>query len=226
VSPTTATPDAPRDPPIAGPAIRLAVCVSGGGTTLQNLIVEIAEGRLDATIVRVVSSRAGVGAIAKAEAAGIPVTVAARAGRDLPGFSEAVFGPIRSAGADLVILGGFLALVAIPPDFEGRVINVHPSILPAFGGHGYYGEAVHRAAIEAGVKLSGCTVHYADNTYDTGPIILQRAVPVLDDDTPALLAARVFAAECRALPEAIALYADGRLRTEGRRVRVLDPYRD
>jgi phosphoribosylglycinamide formyltransferase-1 len=98
-----------------------------------------------------------------------------------------------------------------------RVLNVHPSLIPAFCGKGYHGEAVHRAALEYGVKLSGCTVHYADDAYDTGPIVVQRAVPVLEGDTSTELAARVFAAECDALPEAIALHAAGAIRVEGRR---------
>ena len=200
--------------------IRLAVCVSGGGTTLQNLIDRIASGELAASVVQVIASRSGIGAIPKAEAAGIPVAVVTRKGRTLADFSAAVFDPIRRAGADLVVLGGFLALVEIPDDYAGCVLNIHPALIPAFCGQGFHGEAVHRAAIEAGVKVSGCTVHFADQTYDTGPIILQRTVPVLDDDTPQALAARVFASECAALPEAIALFAAGRLVVEGRRVRV------
>ncbi len=213
----------PREPPIADPPIRLAVCVSGGGTTLQNLIDRIKAQSLKADIVRVVSSRPDVGAIERAEAARIPVTVAIRSGKTLAEFSRAVFDPIRESGADLVILGGFLSLVRIPKDYQGKVINVHPSLIPAFSGKGFHGEAVHAAAIETGVKISGCTVHFADDAYDTGPIILQRTVPVLVDDTPKTLAARVFEAECDALPEAIALYAAGQVRVEGRRVRILDP---
>jgi phosphoribosylglycinamide formyltransferase-1 len=215
-------PNAPRTPPILDPAIRLAVCVSGGGTTLRNLIDRIGDGRLTAELAQVVASKPGIGAIAKAEAAGLPVAVVTRAGKSLGEFSRQVFEPIRQSGADLVILGGFLALVEIPDDYLGRVLNIHPALIPAFCGKGFHGEAVHRAVLESGVKVSGCTVHFADQTYDTGPIVSQKVVPVLDDDTPATLAARVFAAECEALPEAIALYASGRLRIEGRRVRVLE----
>ena len=218
-------PAPPRNPPIIDPSIRLAVCVSGGGTTLQNLIDRIALGTLRATIVQVIAGRAEIGAIAKAKKAGLPVDVVVKKGRSLEEFSRAVFDPIRRREADLVVLGGFLSLLAIPDDYEGRVINVHPSLIPAFCGRGFHGEAVHRAAIEAGVKVSGCTVHLADNTYDTGPILVQRPVPVLDDDSPDTLAARVFQAECKALPEAITLYAEGRLRVDGRRVRVTTPDR-
>jgi phosphoribosylglycinamide formyltransferase-1 len=211
----------PRQPPILDPPIRLAVCVSGGGTTLQNLVDRIADGRLAASIVQVVAGRPGIGAIARAERAGIPVAVEARGKRTLSDFSAAIFDPIRRQGADLVILGGFLSLLEIPPDYHHRVINIHPSLIPAFCGKGYHGPVVHQAAIDAGVKVSGCTVHFADATFDTGPIILQRPVPVLDDDTAETLAARVFEAECEALPEVISMYAADRLRVRGRRVAIV-----
>ncbi len=216
--------DSPRDPPMSNPPIRLAVCVSGGGTTLQNLIDRIGDGRLRRL------DRAGRRQQARdrrdrlaPRRAGIPVAVVV-AGR--PKTSAAVQrGGLRPdprpAGPTWWSSRGFLALVEIPDDYAGRVINIHPALIPAFCGKGFHGAAVHQAAIEAGVKVSGCTVHFADATYDTGPIILQRTVPVLDDDTPETLAARVFAAECEALPEAIALYAAGRLKVEGRRVRIL-----
>lgn len=209
---------APRNPPIIDPPIRLAVCVSGSGTTLQNLIDRISLGTLQATLVQVIASRPGIGAIARAQAVGIPVSVVTRGSKSLEAFSAEVFEPIRSNEADLIIFAGFLSLVVIPADYAGRVINIHPSLIPAFCGRGFYGEAVHRAVLDMGVKISGCTVHFADETYDTGPIILQRTVPVLDDDTLATLAARVFQAECDALPEAVSLYAGGFLRVEGRRV--------
>jgi formyltetrahydrofolate-dependent phosphoribosylglycinamide formyltransferase len=137
-------------------------------------------------------------------------------------FSERVFNLCRQAQADLVCLAGFLQLLHIPDDFQGRVMNIHPSLIPAFCGKGYYGHHVHEAALAYGVKVSGCTVHFADNVYDHGPIILQRVVPVLDDDTPDTLAARVFEQESEAYPEAIHLFAEGRLRIEGRRVRILN----
>jgi phosphoribosylglycinamide formyltransferase-1 len=215
--------DSPRDPPITVPPIRLAVCVSGGGTTLQNLIDLIRARKLRASIVQVVASRPRIGAIPKAEAAGIPLALASRTAKSPAELGASVFDPIRRNQADLVILGGFLSLVEIPPDYQGRVINIHPSLIPAFCGKGYHGLAVHQAVIDAGVKVTGCTVHFADNTYDSGPIILQKTVPVRDSDTPETLAARVFQVECKALPEAINLYAQGRLRIDGRRVRVLEP---
>ena len=211
---------APRNPPIAGPPIRLAVCVSGEGTTLQNLIDRIRSRRLKAEIVQVVASRPRIGAIARAEAAGIPLALANYNARSKTEFSTSVFEPIRHSKADLVILAGFLALVKIPPDYKGRVINVHPSLIPSFCGKGFYGSNVHKAVLEMGAKVSGCTIHFADDDYDNGPIIAQRPVPVLEDDTLDTLAARVFKEECKALPEAITLYAEGRLKLEGRRVRV------
>ncbi len=216
--------DSPRDPPINTPPIRLAVCVSGGGSTLQNLIDLIRVGKLHASIVQVVASRPKIGAIPRAEAARIPLALASRsASQSRAAFSSSVFNPIRHNNADLVVLGGFLSLVDIPADYHGRIINVHPSLIPAFSGKGFHGSAVHQAVLDTGVKVTGCTVHFADDTYDTGPIILQRTVPVLDDDTADTLAARVFKAECQAVPEAISLYAAGRLKIEGRRVRILDP---
>lgn len=216
----------PRNPPIAGPPIRLAVCVSGGGTTLKNLIEKIGAGKLEATVVKVVASRSGIRAVAIAEGAGISVDVVTRKGKSLEEFSREVFEGIRGAGTDLVILGGFLSLIEIPEDYRDRILNIHPSLLPAFGGKGFHGGAVHEAVLESGAKVSGCTVHFVDDTYDTGPIVSQKVVPVLDDDTAATLAARVFAAECQALPEAIDWYAGGRLLIQGRRVRVLDPIRE
>jgi phosphoribosylglycinamide formyltransferase 1 len=209
-----------RVPPFVGPPIRLAVCVSGEGTTLQNLIDRIRTRKLRAEVVQVVASRPRIGAIARAEAARIPLALANYQARSNAEFSASVFDPIRHSGSELVVLAGFLSLLRIPRDYRGRVINIHPALVPAFCGKGFYGSKVHKAVIESGVKLSGCTVHFVDDSYDNGPIILQRAVPVLERDTPEALAARVFKEECRALPEAITLYAEGGLEIHGRRVAV------
>jgi phosphoribosylglycinamide formyltransferase-1 len=201
--------------------IRLAILISGSGTTLQNLIDRIADGRLLAKVVLVISNRSDAYGLERARSAGIPAAVVERtdcASRDE--FGRGIFDLCRKEKVDLVCLAGFLQLLPIPDDFLGRVMNIHPSLIPAFCGKGFYGHRVHEAALETGVKLSGCTVHFADNVYDHGPIILQRAVPVLDDDTVDTLAARVFEQECAAYPEAIRLFAEGRLRIEGRRVRV------
>jgi phosphoribosylglycinamide formyltransferase-1 len=200
---------------------RLVVLLSGSGTTLQNLLDRIAAGSLSAQIVLVISSRADAFGLSRAAQAGVPTAVVPRKqSPSVPEFSHRLFDHCRQVHADLVCMAGFLHLVHIPDDFLGRVMNIHPSLIPAFCGQGFYGRHVHEAALAYGVKVSGCTVHFADNQYDHGPIILQRPVPVLDQDTPESLAARVFAAECEAYPEAIRLFAEGRLRLEGRIVRV------
>jgi phosphoribosylglycinamide formyltransferase 1 len=206
---------------MAQPPIRLAVLVSGGGTTLQNFLDRIAAGRLRAEIALVLASSSTAFALERARQAGIPAAAVSRkeAG-SREEFSRRLFEQCRQARVDLVCLAGFLQLIAIPDDFRGRVMNIHPALIPAFSGQGFFGQHVHEAALACGVKLSGCTVHFADNEYDQGPIILQRAVPVLDGDTPETLAQRVFAAECEAYPEAIRLFAEGRLHIEGRRVRI------
>jgi formyltetrahydrofolate-dependent phosphoribosylglycinamide formyltransferase len=183
--------------------LRLAVLLSGSGRTLDNLLEQIAAGRLPARVETVVSSRGDVRGVRIAERAGIPLHVLPPAGRPLEEWSAAVFAACRAADADLVVMAGFLHLVRIPADFAGRVINIHPSLLPAFGGQGFHGMHVHRAVLEQGCTVSGCTVHLVDDEYDHGRILLQETVPVLADDSPESLAARVFAAECRALPEAI-----------------------
>lgn len=201
--------------------IRLAVLLSGGGTTLQNLLDRIADGRLRAEIAVVVANKADAFGLTRARRAGIPAFVVDRkecASRQE--FSARIFDHCRQADVDLVCLAGFLQLLHIPDDYLNRVLNIHPALIPAFCGKGYHGLAVHRAALEMGVKVSGCTVHFADNEYDHGPIVSQRVVPVLEDDTPEILAARVFAQECEAYPEAIQWFAEGRLRIDGRRVFV------
>lgn len=195
--------------------LRLAVLLSGSGRTLQNLL-----DRQVGQVVLVVSNKPDAYGLERARRAGVPTGVVDRkAFADREAFSAAIFDQCRRAAADLVCMAGFLQLLRIPDDFAGRVMNIHPALLPAFGGQGMYGHHVHEAVLESGTKVSGCTVHFADNVYDHGPIILQRAVEVRDDDTADTLADRVFAAEREAYPEAIRLFAGGQLRVEGRRVR-------
>ncbi len=194
--------------------LRLVCLVSGGGTTLQNLLDRAADGSLPARVVGVVSSRADAFGVERARRAGIPVGVEARG----PGFAERVWHAVRGLAPDVVCLAGWLHLLPIPADFRHRVLNIHPSLLPAFGGKGMYGRHVHEAVLAYGAKVSGCTVHFADDSYDTGPILVQKCVPVLDADDADALAARVFAAECEAYPEAIRLVTSGRVMVEGRRV--------
>jgi formyltetrahydrofolate-dependent phosphoribosylglycinamide formyltransferase len=202
-------------------SIRLAVLLSGSGTTLQNLIDRIADGRLAARIVQVFASRPDAGGIERAKRAGLTVEVVARTSfPDLASYSKRIFDVCRASRVELICLAGFLQLLEIPPDYIDRMLNIHPALLPAFGGKGMYGRHVHEAVLAHGVKVSGCTVHFVDQVYDHGPIVLQKAVEVRDDDTPETLAARVFEAECEAFPEAIRLFAEGRLRLDGRCVRV------
>ena len=191
--------------------LRLAVLLSGSGRTLENLLERIDGGTLPASVAVVISSRADVRGARIAERAGLPVRVLPPGGQGVDRWSESIFAACREARADLVVMAGFLHLVRIPHDFAGRVINIHPSLLPAFGGRGFHGLNVHRAVLERGCTVSGCTVHLVDDEYDHGRVLLQQAVPVLADDSPESLAARVFAAECQTLPEAIRRIAAGLL---------------
>ncbi len=205
-------------------SIRLAVLLSGNGTTLQNLLDRITDGELAAQVVQVISSRADAFGVERARQAGLRVAIVTRKEcADADEFSRRIFGLVCQSQPDLVCMAGFLHLLPVPDDFHHRVMNIHPALLPAFGGKGMYGHRVHEAVLAAGVKVSGCTVHFADNEYDHGPIIIQKAIPVLEDDTPETLAFRVFEQECEAYPEAIRLFAEGKLRVEGRCVRVGDP---
>ncbi|MCI0680818.1 MAG: phosphoribosylglycinamide formyltransferase [Gemmataceae bacterium] len=202
--------------------IRLAVLASAGGTTLQNLLDRIADGRLRAQVAIVVSNHADAFVLERVRRAGVPTAVVDRKeSGTLETFSRRIFDHCRQAEVDLVCMAGFLQLIHVPDDFLGRVMNIHPALIPAFCGKGYYGHHVHEAVLAYGAKVSGCTVHFADNEYDHGPIIVQRTVPVLDDDTPDRLALRVFGQECEAYPEAIRLFAAGKLKVEGRRVRIV-----
>jgi phosphoribosylglycinamide formyltransferase-1 len=199
--------------------IKLAVLVSGAGTTLQNLLDRIRDGSLNARISIVIGSRAGIVGLERGAKADIPAVVVARRDfSDCAQFSKRIFELCTESGADLICMAGWLCLVEIPPTFAGRVMNIHPALLPSFGGRGMYGRKVHEAVISHGCKISGCTVHFVDNTYDTGPIILQRSCPVLDTDTPESLSHRVFEEEKIAYPEAIRLFQQRHLRIQGRRV--------
>ena len=203
--------------------LRLGVLISGGGTTLVNLQQEIRAERLAADVVAVVADRVCEG-IDKARIAGLDCHLMPRREFDaVDEFSGAVFDRLRTSCVDLVVLAGFLARLEIPKDFANRVMNIHPALIPAFCGQGMHGKHLHAAVLKRGCTVSGCTVHFCDNEYDHGPIILQNCVPVEDDDTPGSLAARVFAAECAAYPEAIRRYAAGRLQIEGSRVRTQPP---
>ena len=186
---------------------KIAVLVSGGGRSLENLAQLQERGELDAELALVISDRKGAFAIERASRLNIPSkTIDPERALSPEEFSSTVFAAIEESCSELVVLAGFLRFLPIPESWAGKVINIHPSLLPAFGGKGYYGDRVHAAALARGVKFSGCTVHYVDNVYDNGPIAIQRAIPVLDDDTVESLGDRVFEEEKIALPAAINLH--------------------
>ncbi|MBR3366496.1 MAG: phosphoribosylglycinamide formyltransferase [Lachnospiraceae bacterium] len=206
--------------------LRITVCVSGGGTNLQAIIDQLQAGRLPGVeIAAVISNNRGAYALERAAAAGItgiccsPKDYASR-----EEFNDALLQQLQETGCDLVVLAGFL--VAIPPQvvaaYPGRIINIHPALIPSFCGKGYYGLKVHEGALARGVKVTGATVHFVDEGLDSGPIILQKAVEVRDGDTPEVLQRRVMEqAEWILLPEAIRLIAQNRVVIEGRTTRIL-----
>jgi len=203
-------------------ALRLGVLLSGSGTTLQNIIDQIDNGKLDAEIVCVISSRTGVYGLERARKHNIPAyTIAYKDHGNTNAFSEAIWARIHEHKADLVVLAGFMSLLNIPGDFRNRIMNVHPALIPAFCGKGMYGHHVHEAVLAYGAKITGATVHFVDDVYDNGPVILQEGVPILEDDTPDTLAERVQAKEREIYPHAIQAFAQGRLRVEDRIVHVL-----
>lgn len=192
---------------------RIAVLVSGSGRSLENLAIKSRAGELDVDVALVISNSAAAFALERAKRLELEALVIDhRAFANEEAFSAAVFREIDARHIDLVVLAGFLRKLAVPDAWRGRVINIHPALLPKFGGKGYWGERVHRAVLEARESVSGCTVHYVTNEYDKGPILLQRRVPVRDGDDAHALAARVFEEELIALPEAIALHFQARAR--------------
>ena len=200
-------------PPILDRPVRLGVLISGGGTTLLNFLECMRDGTLNAEVPLVIASQSDCAGVQRARDAGLEVTSIVR--KDFANtdeFSEAVFAQLRDAGVDLVTLAGYLCLLKIPSDFTNRVLNIHPSLMPAFCGKGMYGGRVHRAVVERGVKISGCTVHFADNQYDHGPIILQRAVEIPDGTSADDVARLVFEEEKTAYPEAIRRVVSGELK--------------
>jgi len=198
--------------------VKLAVLVSGGGTNLQSIIDSIEAGRLEAELKVILSDNPDAFALQRAKKHSIPTEVVSKTefpGRDA--FNAEIARRLKGYGVELVALAGFMRIIgtAVLEAFPMRVINIHPSLLPSFPGLD-----VQRKAIEHGVKLSGCTVHFVDAGVDSGPIIIQAAVPVLDADTPETLAARILKEEHRIYPRAIQLFSEGRLRLDGRRVLI------
>lgn len=203
------------------PLLSVAVLLSGEGTSLENLIEYIDAGKLPARIAVVIASKEKAGGLTRARRHGIEaVAVPRRQHSDVSAFNDAIHAVLDRHPVDLVALLGFLSPFETRGKFEGRALNVHPALIPAFCGKGFYGHRVHDAVLAAGVKVTGATVHFVDEEYDHGPIILQESVAVRDDDTSETLAARVQAVERRLVPEAIRLFAEGRLSIEGRRVRL------
>ncbi len=207
--------------------LSLAFLLSGGGRTLQNIIDKIDGGFLNAAIKLVISNKSDAYGLIRAKKAAIPaVHIEYPKSEDASGFSNSAYQKIEAYGVDLIVLGGFMRPFLIKPGWKNRVINIHPSLIPAFCGRGYYGERVHRAVLEYGAKISGCTVHFVDEEYDRGPIILQSPVPVMESDSPAALSERVFIEECRLYPRALKLFGEDRIRVEGRKVFIEDENRE
>jgi len=203
--------------------IRLGVLISGGGRTLINILEYIKKGKLNAEIPLVISSRSTVAGIERAKAAGLNVKIIrTKDYPDIDEFSKEIEKQLVAFGIELVIQGGWLCLWKIPPQYNNRVMNIHPALLPSFGGKGMYGHHVHEAVLKTGCKVSGCTVHFCTNEYDKGPIIVQRCCPVEDEDDPDTLAARVFEQECIAYPQAIKLFAENKLLIVNQQVKIIE----
>jgi formyltetrahydrofolate-dependent phosphoribosylglycinamide formyltransferase len=201
--------------------VRLGVLISGGGTTLVNILKYIKQGKLNAEVAVVISSRSTVAGVERARAAGLDVKIVRKKDYpDIDKLSNRMEEELFAANVDLVVQGGWLCLWKIPARYENRVMNIHPALLPSFGGQGMWGHHVHEAVLAAGCKVSGCTVHFCTNEYDKGPIIVQRSCPVEENDTAEELAARVFEQECIAYPQAIKLFEEGRLRVRDGKVHI------
>ncbi|HUU54185.1 MAG TPA: phosphoribosylglycinamide formyltransferase [Armatimonadota bacterium] len=206
--------------------LRVGVLASGGGTNLQAIIDNCASGKIDADVVVVISD-VECGALARARKAGIPAEHIDRRDKQRhptrEAFDRALLQRLRAHDAQLVCLAGYLRIMTpeLVDAYAGRMMNTHPALLPAFGGKDMWGHHVHEAVLEYGCKVSGCTIHFVSLETDGGPIILQRAVPVEEDDTAETLAARILPHEHNLFPRAIQLFAEGRLKIEGRRVRIL-----
>lgn len=199
---------------------RLVVLASGGGRTLENLQRRIEAGELQAQIALVIVSRGDLGATERARDLGlVTLVIGKQTHPDRTRREDALVAAILEARPDLVVLAGWLQLLPIPPQLEGKVLNIHPALLPAYGGQGCYGHHVHEAVVRDRPPMSGCTVHFASAEYDRGPIVLQTAVPLDGDEDADAVAAKVFAAEVDAYPEALAMLIDGRCWWEDGEVR-------
>ncbi len=207
--------------------IRIAILVSGHGrgSNMAAIIDACQRGEVDGQVVLVIGTRCEAPALQRAAEKGVPTCVISPRNLSEEEYAQRLLHALGEAKVDLVCLAGYMRLLPTPvvQSYAGRVMNIHPALLPLFGGKGMYGEHVHRAVLDSGMKVSGCTVHFVDEHYDTGPIIVQRCVPVEEEDTWETLAARVLVQEHQAYVQAVKLFAQGRLRIEGRRVRILPP---
>jgi phosphoribosylglycinamide formyltransferase-1 len=205
--------------------INIAVFVSGGGTNLQSIIDHIEAGNINGTIQIILSSREDAYALQRAQRHGIQgIYMGKKNYPDLKERNEKIMELLNEKKIDLIVLAGYMSILdkEVVETYRNRIINIHPSLIPSFCGKGFYGEKVHKAVLEYGVKITGATVHFVDEGTDTGPVILQKAVPVKDDDTVETLAKRVLTVEHELLPRAIKLFAEQKLKIEGRRVRIED----
>jgi len=209
----------------AAPArLRIAVLLSGNGTSLENLLEHIESGDVPGEVVVVISSKANAYGLERARRRGIPaIAIPRKEHADPDAFNDALHAALAPYEVELVALLGFLSLFQLRGRYEGRALNVHPALIPAFSGTGFYGQRVYEAVLAAGVKLTGATVHFTDDEYDHGPILLQESVPVEPGDTPNTLAARVTAIERRLVPQAIRLIAEGRVEIKDGCTRLVDP---
>jgi phosphoribosylglycinamide formyltransferase-1 len=202
---------------------RFAVFASGGGTDFQSLIDGVRGGEIPAEICCLIAGRPGIYAIERAKAAGIPYEVIQKSAfANAEAFDLAVLDALRRYQADFAALAGYLSIVGphTVRAYRNRIINIHPALIPGFCGMGFYGRRVHEAVVASGVKVTGATIHFVDETADTGPIIMQETAPVFFEDTAADVADRVLELEHRMFPRAVALMAAGRLVVEGCRVRI------
>ncbi len=203
--------------------IKIAVWISGGGTTLNNILDCVSKGTLEVDVCLVVSSSSNVGGVEIARTAGIETQIVHRSQFDSPeGYCDEMFRRCRELGVDYVAMAGFLKHVLIPSDFTNRVVNIHPSLIPAFCGKGMYGNRVHQAVVDSGVTVSGCTIHFVDNEFDHGPIIYQQNVQVVAGDCAEDVRQRVFVAECEAYPKVLRWLNAGRISVDGSVVTVTD----
>lgn len=205
--------------------LRLAVFASGSGTNFSSMLKAIDAGKLDAAPVLLVTDRPEIGAIGKAEDRNIPIAILPPSDfEDKKTFADAMISVLTEHNSNFIALAGYLKKIpsSVVEAFKHRMLNIHPALLPAFGGKGMYGQRIHEAVLEHGSRVTGATVHLVDTGYDTGPIVLQEPVAVRQDDTPKSLAARVLQVEHRLYPEALQLFAEGRVEVDGRLVQIRD----